>query len=196
GGGRGGAGAKLSRAGKILKSPGKFLRALKKFRVRKRYSERERRRLLLLYWKVRLYYRTVAEGVLLYASSALAIVIFALDFLTDDLELLRETWFERGLYLTSGGALLAIFGEMGVANRAVSAFSEAVLRGGGLPAALGAFQAWAVYGTVILLAMYVAFVLLAVALTRKEPDVRTLPVLAVPLATGIWALNWGLWVVS
>ncbi|WP_158295979.1 hypothetical protein [Methanopyrus kandleri] len=133
---------------------------------------------------------------LLYASFALAIVIFALDFLTDDLELLRETWFERSLYLTSGGAFLAIFGEMVVANRAVSAFSEAVLRGGGLPAALGAFRAWAVYGMGMLLAMYVALVPLIIALTRKEPDVRTLPMLAVPLATGIWALWWGLWVVS
>ncbi|WP_456466442.1 hypothetical protein [Methanopyrus sp.] len=41
----------------------------------------------------------------------------------------------------------------------------------------------------------IASILLASALLWRRPDVRALPVL-VPLVMGIWALRWGLWVVS
>ena len=101
-----------------------------------------------------------------------------------------------GPLLTACAAFLTV-AEAEVADKAVSAFSEAVLRGGGLQAALEAFRAWAVYWMMVIvcIAAILLVAALSVALLRRRPDARALPVL-VPLVIGIWALRWGLWVVS
>ncbi|AAM02569.1 hypothetical protein [Methanopyrus kandleri] len=182
GGGRGGAGVKLSRAGKVLKSPKKFYRVLKRLKRRKHRPERERRRLLLLYWKVRIYDRIVPTALILSGFISFFVVPPVLDFLSD--RLLRKAWerkygrrFRRTrewrhrcdyelsrlcddvtyrLFLTSLLGFLVVGVEGIFSTWAVEAFADAVLRGEGFRAALDAFRWYGVLGMEYLLAAYAA----------------------------------------
>ncbi len=187
GGGRGGgAGAKLSpRAGEILESRGKFLRELRRSRSNlkccpSRHSERERRRLLHLYGKVRVYYSTVPPTLTIGGIVALLSTPFTV-FLPLRRALNRAwerrygprfrggdpLWYLRYLdevrrfneriagrfWAISALSLLTVVAEGELSYQAAYAFADAVVEGG---EPLGAFYEWAVLGMKALLAVYAA----------------------------------------
>ncbi|MEO2241228.1 MAG: hypothetical protein ABGY09_04070 [Euryarchaeota archaeon] len=209
GGGRGAggrAGVKLSRAGETLES-GKLARALKGRKLRWYHSGRERKRLLLLYRKVRAYY-VMSFLCKVLAAPVMFLTLVAFLGLAHVLE--REDVPSACSHALIAAFFLVQFGigaEVAESEQAVEAFSDAVLAGKSPKDCLHAFREHGIYNVKIVLTVYSALsALLVLALTwtlRGRVSARTLllasltttAILIAPVIMGLWILKWGAWVV-
>ncbi|AAM02568.1 hypothetical protein [Methanopyrus kandleri] len=186
--------AKLSRVGEILsgRSPG----TRKGSELRKRYPERKRERLLSLYRRVRLYYRTVFdELVRLLVALLVTFFMVCLAVKAAGEDSVANLFRLAGISIIVDIVALIAFCE--IVLTAVEDFADAVLAGESPEAALDAFYGGAVLTLGYSLIAYAAVALWIVRRTSRELDVRTLvqaSILILPLVAGFRALVWGMWV--